>query len=352
MSKFEKFVHLADRVLNPLNKIEVFGMYGPGNLGDEAMLVAALMHLPRHCCSSYRTFFARPDVRFLLRHRPIRHLLVGGGTLIHGGNTGWLDYIEMRAHQNVRLSFLGTGLAFLDEQIELRSDAFKRWCEVLQGSHDIFLRGPRSAELAQLMCGRGEVFGDFAFLLHNDELVLDHHSGRTAEVGINLGDCLGDQNDLEAKFVPIITHLSKDFTIVFHAVCAGDVAVIDRVIQRSGLPAERFRIESDFFDPLQFMAKIRKYRAFIGVKMHAAGLAMVCGVPTVMISYLPKCHDFVGPLSMGNNVLLDLPLDREVAMAKIMRLLEEPDLFTCAAEIGQIANRQRTTLRRVFALDQ
>lgn len=351
MNKFGKMAHLIDRIFNPLLDIEVFGMYGPGNLGDEAMLTAAQMHLPAQRCASYQTYLARPALGSVLRQRPLRHLLVAGGTLIHGGKTGWLDYVEMRSQQGVHVSFLGTGLAFLSEQIEQRSDAFKRWSDVLQNSNDIYLRGPQSAELARTMCGRGEVFGDFAFLLHRDDLVPKCHDCRTAEVGVNIGNCLGDQENFEKTIGFIIKNLSENFIIVFHAVYSADIPVIEKVVKRVGLPGNRYRIESDFFDASQFIEKIKDYRAFIGLKMHAAGLAMICGVPTIMISYLPKCQDFVAPLLNGANVLLELPLDRELAMEKVERLLSDPEEFTFADEIGRIAVRQRKIIKTIFALE-
>ncbi|MCE8471781.1 hypothetical protein LZ189_22505, partial [Rhodovulum sulfidophilum] len=91
MGKIAKAAELLDFLVNPFRDIELFGMFGPGNLGDEAMLVAALDSLPRRRCTPWQSYPNRPALNRLIRNRRRRHLLVGGGTLIHGGRTGWLD---------------------------------------------------------------------------------------------------------------------------------------------------------------------------------------------------------------------------------------------------------------------
>lgn len=108
---------LLDFLLNPRKDIEIFGMFGPGNLGDEAMLVAALATLPAYRCISWKSYPRYPLLNTLVRKRARKHLLVAGGTLIHGGDTAWLDYVEMRAMQGSEVSFLGTGIAFNDHEV-------------------------------------------------------------------------------------------------------------------------------------------------------------------------------------------------------------------------------------------
>lgn len=348
MNKIAKLAHLADRLLNPSRSVEVFGMFGPGNLGDEAMLVAARAHLPRRRLTSYQTYFDRPILNVMLRHRPSEKLLVGGGTLVHGGETGWLDYVEMRSLQGVGVSFLGTGLAFLPEQVEGRSSSFERWSEVLARAENVYLRGPQSVALAQRMCGRGEEFGDFAFLLHDPHGTVCDHRQRDAIVGVNLGLCLGDQEDFEKKASRVVQSLAHEFLVVFHAVVESDIPVIHRVIARSGLGDSSFRIEADFFDPFSFMAKVNNYRAFIGLKLHAAGLALISGVPSLFIAYQPKCADFVAPLGDGSDLLIQLPLDVDEVVTKVGELFNDPRRYCRVQSIRQISARQREIIRGLY----
>lgn len=347
---FSKVHGLLDFLLNPRKDIEIFGMFGPGNLGDEAMLVAALATLPAQRCISWISYPQYPLLDTLLRKRARKHLLVAGGTLIHGGDTAWLDYVEMRVMQGCEVSFLGTGIAFNDHEVG-RSEQWNRWGHVLRGAKEVHLRGPASVDFASRMGARADVFGDFAFLLHEEAIPLKNHEDRDAVIGVNLGHCLGDQQKFEDAAVELLKRISTDHRIVFHAVVRSDLEVIGRVAARAGLDAGRARIEEHYFDPLGFMWSIRRYRAFIGLKLHAAGLAMVAGLPTVMLAYLPKCHDFMAPLGALGSVVVDLPIDIDTLLASLDQVLRNPAGCTVEAQIAALAAQQRLTAHRIYTAD-
>lgn len=351
MDKLHKALRLASFLFDPRRDIEIFGMFGPGNLGDEAMLVSAQKNLPQARLIPWQSYGNYPLLDGLLRRRQRKHLLVGGGTLIHGGNTGWLDYVEARFRQGVRVSFLGTGMAFTPEQISSRSSQFERWREILMHSDEIHLRGPYSAKLSTEMCGRGDIFGDFAFLLHRDDLSVRDQTERCDTIGINLGNCLGDQQHFEESATTLVRSLASSHRLAFHVVVASDLKVTHRVIEQAGLSASNYHVEKHYFDPYAFMKSIRNYRAFLGLKLHAAGLAMICGVPSLMIAYLPKCFDFTAVLPESDNMLLNLPLDIDVARSKINQMLDSPHQFTREKQIAEIAAAQRETLDRIFISD-
>lgn len=323
-------------------------MFGPGNLGDEAMLVAALKSLPKRRCIRWTGYVRQRAILALIRRRVRRHLLVGGGTLIHGGDTGWLDYVEMRSRQGSHVAFFGTGIAFTQDQIANESSAYKRWRSVLERSNEIHLRGPRSVALCRQMGVPADVFGDFAFLLHRSDIPVRNHNERCEVVGINVGECLGDQASFESTISAVVRRLSARFRLVFHVVVSGDMDATRRVIRAAGLSADSCSIERHYFDPDAFMQSIRGYRAFVGLKLHAAGLAMVAGVPSVMIAYRDKSYDFMEPLSAGDEMIIGLPLDAEAFNAKVDKLLDAPGLFTVEEEIARVAELQRGCLARVF----
>lgn len=348
MRKFYKALSLFDFITNPMKDIEIFGMFGQGNLGDEAMLVAALKCLPSKRCTPWLSYPNRPALNAVIRRRVRKHLLIGGGTLIHGGNTGWLDYVEMRSQQDTHVSFFGTGMAFTQDQIVNSSPAYQRWRSVLGRSQEIHLRGPHSVALCQRMGFHADVFGDFAFLLHSTDIPVRNHGERNETIGLNIGNCLGNQGLFEDAVVAIVKRLSGEHRLVFHVVVSADMEATHHVINRAGLSEGSYEIEEHYFDPLAFMHAIRSYRAFIGLKLHAAGLAMVAGVPTLMIAYLPKCLDFMAPLSTRDHMLLKLPLDIEVAFSKIHEVLARPADFVVDGEIAAIAARQRRTLEQVY----
>lgn len=348
MTKLQKIASTLDFLANPFKDIEVFGMFGPGNLGDEAMLVAALQTLPPGRCTHWQDRAARPALKRLLDRRRRTHLLVGGGTLIHGGNTKWLDYVEMRARQGTRVSFFGTGIAFLPDQIATEAPPFRRWREVLRGSAEVHLRGPQSVDLARKMGAQAQVFGDFAFLLHDPALPLPDHAAREDTIGINLGNCLGDQAQFEAACTDLVRALARQHRLVFYAVVESDLEATRRVMQAAGLDEGRHPVRRFYFDPNAFMQSVRAHRAFIGLKLHAAGLAMVAGVPTLMVAYKPKSLDFMAPLGADSRMLLTLPMDAADTLARVEAMLADPAAFVVEPAIAALAASQRATLRRVY----
>lgn len=322
-------------------------MFGSGNLGDEAMLVAARETLPAHRCIPWQWWGDRQLLNRLVKRRRRKHFLVAGGTLIHGGDTAWLDYIEMRATQGRQISFFGTGLAFHDDQITPDYPPYRRWCDVLQRADQIYLRGPQSVELCRQMGAPAEVFGDFAFLLHKPDIPAKE-ADRKDTIGLNFGNCLGDQEAFETACVTLVQHLARHHELVFHIVVDTDIEATERIVRRAALPPGTGRIERHYFDPNAFMYAIRDYRAFIGLKLHAAGLAMVAGVPTLMIAYKPKCRDFMAPLGERSHMLFDLPLDVDDLLARSDRLLTEPQDFVVLEQIAALAAQQRKILTRCF----
>ena len=343
-----KIPRLLRFFLDPRKDIEVFGMFGPGNLGDEAMMVAASEVLGKARTLPYGLSgnrFLAP----LARRRTHRNLLVSGGTLIHGGQPGWLEYVEHRAAQGVRISVFGTGMAFTPEQIRERSEHFRRWSRVLKDAAHVQLRGPRSVGIAAEMGVRAEIFGDFAFMLYDPLLPLADHGIRRDTIGFNFGQCLGDQQAFEDSAAALVRHYHCRHRLVFHAVIASDIPVIRRIAAAAGLSPAQTEIRSHFYDPIAFMHDVHCYRAFFGLKLHAAALAMMAGVPTLMVAYLPKAHDLIEGLGGGQHLVLDLPLETEVAIARMNEILANPDDAVLTDLIAPLASEQKKRLQAAFA---
>lgn len=348
MKKLNKALKLAKFIADKGSDIEIFGMFGPGNLGDEAMLVAAFENLPRGRVIPWPSYaIGRALDRFIeLRRRP--HLLVGGGTLIHGGNTGWLDYLEMRSMQGVQVSFFGTGISFTPEEMSSRTEPYRRWCSILNQSTNVHLRGPKSVAIAREMGSEADVFGDFAFMLYDSKIPITDHSKRENSIGLNFGYCLADQNDFENKSVELVKSLSGIAKLVFYTVVDTDQPVTQRIIERSGLRNSQYTVENHFYDPHAFMASARLHKGFIGLKLHAAGLAMVAGVPTVMIAYKDKSFDFMAPIKANYLGLVTLPINANQLSRKIDDLLTSPQKYVVSDAIAELTVHQRNLLREIY----
>lgn len=345
--KITKVRTFVDYVANPAREIEVFGMFGSGNLGDEAMLVAARTVLGHDRTLSWQSY-ANPLLNRAALQRRRKQLLVAGGTLIHGGETGWLDFVEHRHRQGSRVTFFGTGMNFTEAQIRTPSDEWRRWSVILSASDTVCLRGPASVEMARDMGASAEVFGDFALLLHDPALCLAPTEAREDVIGLNFGDCLGDQEAFEASSAALVRHLHGRHRLVFHAVVDKDVPVIHRIARLAGLTEEELVLERHFFDPLAFMRSIRRYRAFFALKLHAAGLAMVAGVPSLMVAYQPKARDFMAPLGGREDLIVDLPMQVDTVIAQMEQLLARPHDADLTARIAEISVRQKARLVAAF----
>lgn len=346
MSKLGKLFSLIDFMANPAKDIEVFGMFGAGNLGDEAMWVAAESELGAKRTVSWKSY-ANPVLNAAARRRKHPHLLVAGGTLIHNGRTNWLDYVEHRFDQGARVSFFGTGTSFTEDQIRDRPDSFKRWSRILQNSEEVHLRGPRSVETCREMGARADVFGDFALLLYDAAIPVKNHADRQMVIGFNFGELLGDQPAFERSAAQVLKHFHGRYELVCHAVFGGDFPVIKRIIAAAGLPAGAVRIERHHLAPHLFMQSVRNYSAFLGMRMHAAGLAMVAGVPSLMVAYRPKTRDFMAPLGK-EDLLVDLPMDVDQTIARLEQILSTPDQAILTDRIAAIAAEQRIRLKAAF----
>ncbi len=349
MRTINRAIQLIDFAFNPARDIEVFGMFGPGNLGDEAMLVATLQTLPAKRCIPWQRYPNVPSLDSLVKKIVRKNILVAGGTLIHGGHTGWLDYVEMRAQQGSNISFFGTGIAFSPDQLNERHPPFRRWSSILKMAKNVYLRGPFSVGVANTMGVKADIFGDFSFLLFNDCIPVVDHLRRDQIIGINVGNCKGDQKAFENEIIQVIRILSNSFKLVFHVVINTDMEPTLRVIEQSGISNDQFSLEKHYFHPHKFMNSVKNYSAFVGLKLHAAGIAMIAGVPSIMIAYLPKCRDFSNVISEKANFLVDLPLSSELLLSKIDEVVKYPQRYVFVDEIKSLHLQQKATLIGAFS---
>lgn len=327
--------------------VEVFGMYHRTNLGDEAMRIAALSIIPNH-----RAVAVVSDSEFSLfnrmkRAKRRRELLLGGGTLIHGSNdrgeNHWLDYVEMRLNQGSRISVFGTGIAFHQTQIDETCESFKRWGRILKHASDLELRGPISQEIAASMGVNSFIFGDFVFSLFKQNVINQRQSLPSKSnriIGFNIGECLGDQIAYENLCGNIIDKLSKEFFIRFFIVTCKDIQATANVIRKCNLKKTCYQVINNYVNTHEYIETVIHCDAFIGLKLHAAALAMISGVPTLLFEYLPKCRDFVLPIDLGH-CLLSLSLNRNAVELKIEDLLKYPENYINIDRIREFSDSQR-----------
>lgn len=353
--KINRLKKLANYLLNPGRTIELFGMYDADNLGDEAMKIAGLVSLPRNKTVPV-VGSGNSLLKAAIRRRRFRDIVVGGGTLIHGGRAdgrnSWLEHVELRHRQGARVSFLGTGISFLEEQITAPSDSVVRWSEIMKRAAHVGLRGPLSQATAARLGVSASIFGDAAFLLYDAALAENWQAGHARGqqfFGINVGEVLkGEaQARFESSFAELLVHLSGRFRLRLFVVNPEDYEACLRVAQQSGLSQDRYEIVCNYRDAQLFMRQAAECVGFIGIRLHASGLAMAAGIPALLVAYLPKCRDFVLPIEL-EHALLELPLNTEGLLAAADDLLARPAHYRNAKAVAAVSKAQYDTIKRLF----
>lgn len=302
-------------------RVETFGMFGCENLGDEAMLTAAkAVFAPVRVVGTVRRT-KHSLLNAILDSQTPEVLVIGGGTLIHGGengHNGWLDFVEAQMEKGAAIATIGTGVSLTETQIKERSPIVDRWVRVLERARMIGVRGPLSEDILLRLGINSTIVGDLAFsLLETRQREI--HSGA---IGINVGECLGDQAAFEQEMIRLVKMLGRNHRLNFYVVTPLDVESTRRVIETSGI--SNFKIWTIFESAAAFIATVRSNRMFIGVKLHASGLALCAGVPSLLFEYKPKCRDFMA--AIGNEqALLKLPVHSEENDAKIAKLMDVDD---------------------------
>ena len=355
MKKLRRITSLTDFLLNPNRTIEVFGMYDADNLGDEAMKTAALSSLPAGHVVPV-TGSAIQLVNSAIVRRKRKDLVVGGGTLIHGGGpkgqNGWLDYVERRWQQGSRITLLGTGISFLESQIVNWNDSVARWSKLLQQATYVGVRGPLSKAIVERLGASAVIFGDAAISLFDNELAERHRTRPRDAVprfGINIADVLGkDSQELfERTMERLVKELAADFRLRLFIVNPDDEDATFRVLKFAELNRERFEVVRNYSDARLFMRQAAECEAFVGTRLHSAGLAMVAGTPSLLIAYAAKSRDFVIPIGLEESVV-ELPVREDLLLAVTNDMLSRPDRYRNVRGIANISEEQHRTIARVF----
>lgn len=350
MPSENKLTKIARYLFDPRKDIELFGMYGAANLGDEAMEDAGLAVLPRD-----RTVSTLSDVRVAAINRARwsrrrKHFVLGGGTLVHGGSVesgnGWLDFAEHRQKQGSEIALFGTGISFTADQVANRSESFSRWQHVLQRAAKVAVRGPLSQAFAAEMDVVAECFGDAAFALFDPTRILVKRNAK--RLAVNFGECLGDQRHYEAINARLLASLPADLHIVAFVVIPSDRAATDRILAGSGLAADRITVVEEFWDPDAYMRAVAGCHAFVGLKLHAAGLALIAGVPSLLFQYKEKCLDFYTTLELEEG-MLDLTMSEGALGQKVEALLGRPERFVNIAKVAEFKSHQNRVVSEYFS---
>ena len=270
------------------------GYLGHGNIGDEALYLAFRDQLFNRAL--VLPFDDLSLLSGIARLKTNRWVVLGGGTLINVNP--YLEALERFAKDNRPFAVFGTGVADLEywsQHPQYQRGNVERWINVLSKASYIGVRGPRSLRWLNDQGLRSvEMIGDPALsVCAAPRLPRARKSGRPV-LGINLGShdpvSGGVEPTLRATATLIKYAVSKGFDVRFVALHYIDVRIAARLREELGqdLPMAHFR-----GDVNQTLAEIQECDYLVGQRLHATVLACALGVPTLSLSYQPKCLDFL-----------------------------------------------------------
>jgi polysaccharide pyruvyl transferase WcaK-like protein len=226
----------------------------------------------------------------------LRGIVLGGGTLIKYFFDDLVEQI-VDAFPDKRFIVFGTGVA--DHMLwESFGDSIDtaRWCELLNRSAFVGVRGPKSEEHLRTWGFRGdvEIVGDLATWFVADE-IRPHQKSK--KIGLNIGPtfekCFGrsDQVVLEATAAILRRLASEGWEITLFPMIANDIEFMKEAVKRAGVGP--LRMHRSFLDVGKTLKAMGRQDVFIGEKLHSVILAHCSLVPSVMLGYRTKCADYM-----------------------------------------------------------
>ena len=232
-------------------------------------------------------------------------VVVGGGTLM---NAYFLPRLAPFIDEGLPAWSVGTGVGSAGFGVREADADPSGWVDVLPGFERVTVRGPLSKDrLGELGFSGAEVIGDLALAETPDSPLVSWESkrlvvnvaGSEKETAVQ-GEALPESEVVEAVAGPLRTLLERGWQIVPFALHDDDLSRLGALGARLGgwrEPPVRVR------EPGDVERLLRGARALVGLKLHAATLGWMCGVPTLGLAYRSKTLDLAGFLGAEDQVV-------------------------------------------------
>ncbi|HEY4366345.1 MAG TPA: oligosaccharide flippase family protein [Steroidobacteraceae bacterium] len=332
------------------------GYLGHGNVGDEALYLAFRDRLFERAL--LLPFDDISPLAALARLKPTRWVLLGGGTLIN--INPYLEAMERFSRSQRPFAVFGTGVADLSywaQHPQYERGNVDRWIEVLGKAGYIGVRGPRSQRwLREQGLAAVEMIGDPALSLCNPTVTPAARSGRKPVLGINLGShdpvSGGEEPTLRATARLVGYALDKGFDVRFVPLHYIDVECAARL--REVVGAQRLEMPRFLGDVAQTMAEIESCDYLVGQRLHATVLACGLGVPTLSLSYQPKCLDFLESINRSDLALPTAQISDDLLIERFEWLQQSHDrlrapIAEACESLKQLQRERATQLMNAIA---
>jgi hypothetical protein len=291
------------------------GAHQKGNLGDDALFLAARRLMACSCLLTYgppplETVFARLG---LSGSKYLNAVILGGGTLI---NPLWTEQVRDALEKGIPVWTLGTGVGScgFEQDSVVGIDEWRGMLPIFKG---ISVRGPRSQKaLEDLGIGNVRVTGDLGLSLARENpsplagrprigLSLTVHPGRHIEDYVSL-------RQIHKIVVGLVRDGWEPVPILLHP---SDVRPTREFLE--GLPMHDLSLPAlknidELFD------RIGSCNLTIAGRLHAAVLSCCVGVPPLKIVYRDKCLDFMESMDLPD-WCIGLTSDDQDAIGEITR---------------------------------
>jgi polysaccharide pyruvyl transferase WcaK-like protein len=249
-------------------------------------------------------------------NRSMAAVMLGGGTLVN--DRGFCELLG--AYHRPQLPYFIFGSGVRDPEFE--GDRLAIDAHIHRMARLVFVRDDH----ARRCLGR---HGIDATVIGDVVLSLGRCGGGRPEgrkIGINLG-CDGVQyfggqqstNDAVGAFARRVQR--RGWQVEFFAMHDFDAREIEAVRRAHGLEATPFWRRYD--RPATFLKKIQEFDVVIGQRLHAAVTACAFSVPTISLSYRPKCLSFMESIDMGGYCVRTDTVDESRLTALFERLVAE-----------------------------
>jgi hypothetical protein len=292
------------------HRVAYVGWAGNGNLGDDAMIAAHRLLLPRWDVAQVPNT-AGPDRLDAPALRRAAAVCLGGGTLILNGHFRQTLERVVRTVPDAPRVMLSVGVEDLSFQQGRRAgvaDEVVAWRPLLAGFDRIRVRGPLSRDTVESMGLEAVEVGDPALALPDQSRPdVPRRTGGPSRIGVNFGvtDDLwgGDHAAFRSVLVRGVRELvAAGHEVVLLATTTADRAHLARVQREcAGFGAPVHGPNAVTLAALD--EAIRDCTLVVGEKLHALVLAARLGVPTLALEYRPKCRDFQLSIGRGEHVV-------------------------------------------------
>jgi polysaccharide pyruvyl transferase WcaK-like protein len=328
------------------------GWTGQGNLGDEILMQAHQKLFSEFEIAPYRpSNFLQSAGKALISSPGFQLGFLGGGTLINQ-SSAWLDRIKDLQNRKLPVFCMGGGVTPVEFQLAFENTNLSQWGETLETLDFVGLRGPDSAALLAEVGFAAPITGDPALALAP---LVAPPAAKSGVVGINIGlakkTLLHKESDQYVKkFVSVLKVLvAQGHQIRLLPVCQEDLAINREIEFLVANSACSVRVAYDTLE--NYNLELEQCTLFIGQKLHATVMATLLRIPSIMVEYQPKCHDYMASIGMQDCVIKTSDFDESWVLEKLEYLSSHE--FVVRAELDfQVLKYRKLQHRLASRLSQ